>query len=126
MAPKPKLRQYRQPIAPAGELHPAARAFLLTGEMPADTAPSEVRGIAWDDALARRWWREHRRSLLAEAKRRGFSPWGLYAFEDRTLRGLRFYGNHAPTPRLDRPAMPCPSCGSAATGELVCLSREPE
>ena len=124
MPPKPKLRTYREPM-PAGELHPIIKAFLLTGTMPPLDAPDEVRDVAFEHARAERLWKLHKRELLAEGKRRGFSPFGMDLFEDKALPGLPAWRAHSPDPRpilRGGKVRPCPHCGRAGFDVKACLS----
>lgn len=117
MPPKPRLRRYREAIVPAGELHPVAREFLLTGAAPDRDAPAEVRDIEFAPDRAGRLWSTHRRKLLAEAKRRGFVPYGLDLVEGRTVPGLKAWRRHEPDPRPilhELPVLACPHCGDVA------------
>jgi hypothetical protein len=126
MPPRPRRRQYREPIAP-GEFHQVVREYLLTGKHPEADAPSEVREIPWEPGRAERLWKLHRSELLAEAKRRGFSPFAAALFECASpLPRLPQWHVHVADPRglLDRCAAiwPCQHCGSHECSPSTCLS----
>jgi hypothetical protein len=108
----------------SGTLHAAAIEYFVTGQMPAD-APAAVDALQWDATAAELLWKAHRVALLAEAKRRGVSPFGLGVFEGRELPGLPAWGSHFADPRPvlnDRPVLPCPRCGSSDPAPLSCLA----
>jgi hypothetical protein len=127
MPPKPVRRRYREPVTPAGELHPVIGEFLLTGTHPPADAPDEVRFIAFEPDRAERHWRKHRRELIAEAKRRGFGPFALGLFGGATLPRLPQWRMHRPNPLSflgDHPKVrACPHCGSRDLGPSSCLSK---
>jgi hypothetical protein len=128
MPPKPKLRRFREPQPfPEGELHPAVKEFLLTGAFPDRTVEDEVRDIPFEWARAKQLWNHHRRSLLAEGRRRGFGPFGLHRFDGETIPGLPQWRPHSPDARgllrVPPRVVACPHCGSADTRPTSCLSR---
>ena len=125
MPPKPKLRTYREPMMPAGELHPVVKAYLLEGTYPPLNAPDEVRDIPFEPARAERLWKAHKRELLAEGKRKGYSPFAVDLFEDKPLAGLQAWRRHEPDPRpilRGGRVKACPHCGRSGFDVKACLS----
>jgi hypothetical protein len=126
MPPKPRLRQYREPMMPIGELHPDIKLYLLEGKHPPSDAPDELRNIPYQPARAEKLWRSHKRELLAEGRRRGFSPFAMDLFESKSLPGLPAWRWHCADPRptlMGQPATACVHCLSRDTTMTACLSK---
>jgi hypothetical protein len=110
----------------AGELLPAIRAYLLTGAPPPRDAADEVREIEFERDRAGRFWKEHRRGLIAEGRPAGFVPFGADLFDaESASETLPRWRRHAPDPRgilRDGEVTPCPHCGRAGFEAKSCLS----
>ena len=113
----------RRPRQEQGILLPAAAEFLLTGSI-AEGAPDDVVAFLWATAPAEALWRAHRVPLMAEAKRRGVSPFALWLFEGREAPGVPVWRRHFADPRpmlAGREVIPCPHCGSRDVKPTSCL-----
>jgi hypothetical protein len=73
-----KTRRHSQPPGSLGDLSPEVVDILLTGDSPADHFLKFDLDCRENWGYLRRLWRENRKALLAEWKRRGGEgdPWG--------------------------------------------------